>query len=134
MVQINEDNSIYATRGDSWRIELDIDADGWSWGINPGDIFRFTVMQKNNVSEIFLQKDFEYDGDAEPRSVSVSLDFYGDETKIGEAISKPKDYWYEIEHLEKQGDETVVSVHTLIGYDEDGAKVLKLFPEAEYGA
>lgn len=47
----------------------------------------------------------------------------GDETKIGEYISKPKEYWYEIE----LNPETYPQ--TIIGYDEDGPKVLILYPE-----
>jgi hypothetical protein len=52
--------------------------------------------------------------------------FLGEEdTKIGEVISKPKDYWYEVELNPFDHPQTI------IGYDEDGAKVFKLFPEGD---
>jgi ribose 5-phosphate isomerase RpiB len=53
--------------------------------------------------------------------VEIYLD--RDDTKIGEVISKPKDYWYSV----TLNDDTVPQ--TIIGYDDDGAKVFKLFPE-----
>ena len=45
------------------------------------------------------------------------------DTKIGEIINKPVDYWYEIE---LNPDTTP---QTLIGYDDDGPKIFRLFPE-----
>jgi hypothetical protein len=68
-----------------------------------------------------LQKDFLVPEATEKVEVFLSKN----ETKIGEVISKPTDYWYEIE-LNPDTDP-----QTIIGYDEDGAKVFKLFPEGE---
>ena len=48
-----------------------------------------------------------------------------EDTKIGEVISKPKDYWYEVELNPDEEPQTI------IGYDEDGAKIFKLFPEGD---
>ena len=53
----------------------------------------------------------------------VEIFLHGAETKFGEVINKPVDYWYEVE----LNPET--KPQTIIGYDEDGAKVFKLFPE-----
>ena len=47
------------------------------------------------------------------------------ETKFGELIHKPKDYWYEVEL------NPMTTPQTVIGYDEDGAKVFRLFPEGK---
>ena len=47
----------------------------------------------------------------------------GEDTKIGQVINKPIDYWYEIE-LNPE-----INPQTVIGYDNDGAKIFKLFPE-----
>ena len=45
---------------------------------------------------------------------------WGDDMKIGEMLNKQVEYWYEIE---LNNDETI------IGYDDDGAKKLILYPE-----
>jgi hypothetical protein len=45
--------------------------------------------------------------------------------KIGDVISKHKDYWYEV----VLNDDTLPQ--TIIGYDEDGAKLFRLFPEGD---
>ena len=45
------------------------------------------------------------------------------DTRIGDVISKPVDYWYEVTL------NPYTNPQTFIGYDEDGAKVFKLFPE-----
>ena len=57
----------------------------------------------------------------ESQKVDLFLD--KEDTSIGELIHKPKDYWYEIElnpDTEPQ---------TLVGYDDEGAKIFRLFPE-----
>ena len=67
-----------------------------------------------------MQKDFPVTEVTE--KVFIYLD--EEDTKIGEIISKHKDYWYEI----VLNPDTVPQ--TIIGYDEDGAKVFRLFPES----
>lgn len=51
---------------------------------------------------------------------SVEITCTKEEMTIGELINKPVEYWYEIE---------LNNEHTVIGYDENGAKILLLFPE-----
>ena len=63
-----------------------------------------------------LQKEFIPD----VGSTILDIDIPGSEMKIGEMANKPIEYWYEIE---LNDDETI------IGYDEDGAKKLILYPE-----
>ena len=58
-------------------------------------------------------------------SESVEIFLSKEDTKIGDVISKPKDYWYEV----VVNDDT--KPQTIIGYDDDGAKVFKLFPEGK---
>jgi len=50
-----------------------------------------------------------------------------DETRIGDYINKPVTYWYEIE-LNPNNNST-----TIIGYDDDGPKQFKLYPEGKNG-
>jgi hypothetical protein len=56
-------------------------------------------------------------------STKVSISLLSADTKIGEYINKPTDYWYEIELNPDTAPQTIV------GYDEDGAKVFRLYPE-----
>jgi hypothetical protein len=66
-----------------------------------------------------IKKDVEV---KEPTSaVEVVLD--REDTKVGEIISKPTDYWYEVELNPETHPQTIV------GYDDNGAKVFKLYPE-----
>lgn len=138
MVKINDDNSISATRGDTWKIPLTITAENWLIGFTNDDIIRFTVYEKGDVSNIVLQKEFTYSGDdlgynneENNFEVGIVMEFASDETKIGDVINKPKDYCYEIEHLHLYDGEPT-EVTTIIGYDDDGEKILTLLPEANY--
>ena len=85
----------------------------------PGDLIRIKVFKKKNCAEVVLEKDFPVTAATQKVQVYLSEE----DTKIGKVISKPTDYWYEVE-LNPLSDP-----QTIIGYDEDGAKVFKLFPE-----
>lgn len=121
MFVLNDDMSIYVTRGDIVFFELQIDDDGKNYKFQPGDVVRIKVYGKKDAENVVLQKDFPV------TEVTESVDIYltKEDTKIGEVISKPKDYWYEIELNPFDDPQTV------IGYDEDGPRVFKLFPEGD---
>lgn len=121
MLQINADNSIYLTRGDAISFSVTADVDGEPYIFTLDDIVRISVYAKKNCTDVVLRKDFTVDANSE------SVDIYLDEreTRIGEAISKPTDYWYEVELNPGTNPQTI------IGYDEDGPKVFKLFPESD---
>lgn len=121
MFVINEDNSIYATRGDIVFFSVSAEDGGVDQFFHPGDVVRIKVYGKKDAETVVLQKDFPVT-DLTTR-VQIFLD--REDTKIGEVISKPKDYWYEV----VLNDDT--NPQTIIGYDEDGAKVFKLFPEGD---
>ena len=121
MFYIDEDLTIHITRGDAavFRFSAVTDEEDTPYRFVDGDVVRFKVFGKKNCEETVLVKDFkiyEYQFD-----VDIELD--SDDTKFGEYISKPTDYWYEIE----LNPDTYAQ--TIIGYDENGAKVLKLYPE-----
>ena len=124
MFKINEDLSIYVTRGDIMTIGVSAGDSGKLYVFQPGDVLRFKVFEKGKAANVALQKDFYVNEETE----TVEIFFTNEETKIGDVISKPTDYWYEVE-LNPDGN-----TQTIIGYDEDGAKIFKLFPEGgEYG-
>lgn len=119
MFIINEDLSIYLTRGDAAVFSVGANIGGEAYTFKVGDVIRFKVFEKKNCEEVVLKKDTTVV--AETNLVEIALD--SDETKFGDVISKPTDFWYEVE-LNPEG-----YAQTIIGYDENGAKVLKLYPE-----
>lgn len=120
MFVINEDKSIYITRGDVAFFSIEAKTDtGEKYKFMPGDVVRFKVCERKACENVVLSKDFGIETEAE----EVSIYLEEKDTKFGEVISKPVEYWYEVE-LNPYTDP-----QTILGYDEDGAKVFKLFPE-----
>ena len=121
MFVVNDDLSIYVTRGDEAFFSVSADDNGEPFVFRAGDVVRFKVFGKKDAENVVLQKDFAVTDDA----VSVEVTLSGKDTRIGDTISKPVDYWYEVEVNPDTNPQTI------IGYDEDGAKVFRLFPEGK---
>lgn len=121
MFKINDDLSIYATRGDTITLAVAAEAEGVPHKFKAGDVVRIKIYEKKGCHNVVLQKDFPVREETE----TVDILLKGTDTKIGGIISKPVDYWYEIEVNPDTDPQTI------IGYDEDGAKVFKLFPEGK---
>lgn len=119
MFVVNEDLSIECTRGDAAVLSVCANLKGESHIFSVGDVLRFSVFGKKDCSEVVLQKDVEVTEETE----MVEIQLESKDTRIGEVISKPVDYWYEVE----LNPETYPQ--TIIGYDSNGAKVFKLYPE-----
>jgi hypothetical protein len=119
MFRVNDDLSIYATRGDTGGFKVEATFCGVPYTFSSGDVVRFKAFGKKNCANVVLQKDVTVEED----TTQVAVFLHGDETKIGEVINKPVDYWYEVELNPETNPQTI------IGYDEDGAKIFKLFPE-----
>ena len=119
MFKVNNDLSIYVTRGDQIELGVCADFNGAAYKFKSGDIVRIKVFEKKGCDCVVLQQDFSAVAGEEIVYVTLT----GEDTKIGEFISKPKDYWYEIELNPDTNPQTIV------GYDEDGAKVFRLYPE-----
>ena len=119
MFVINEDKSIYLTRGDIANISVSANAEDGQYTFRTGDVVRFKVFKRKDCTEVVLTKDVVVE--AETTEVTVALD--KDDTKIGDIINKPTSYWYEGELNPDTRPQT------LIGYDDEGEKILRLFPE-----
>lgn len=140
MFKIDEDMTIHITRGDAARFEFSAAAEGGSQNDNEddgqidsegsadsvylyqfqaGDVIRFKVTERKGCDQVVLSKDFL----VESPTYKVNISLNREDTKIGEMISKPKDYWYEIELNPDTHPQTI------IGYDENGPKVFRLYPE-----
>lgn len=119
MFRIDEDMVIHITRGDAASFEVSADTSDGKYVFAAGDVVRFKVFEKKGCDNVVLQKDINAVEGAQ--ALTITLD--KEDTKFGEFISKPVDYWYECElNPESQPQ-------TFIGYDENGAKVFKLYPE-----
>ena len=121
MFTIESDGTISVTRGDVlyFGVSAKDRESEEKYIFQPGDIVRMSVCVKNECDSIVAQKDFIVTTPCE----EVEIYLGKEDTKIGEIISKPTDYWYEI----VLNPDT--KPQTIIGYDEDGAKIFKLYPE-----
>ena len=120
MFVVNADKSIFVTRGDVGAINFSARvSETERFTFEPGDIIRFKVFKKKQHEAVMLQKDIHIDAVVSETTIELT----SSDTKLGEIINKPTDYWYEIE----LNPET--APQTLIGYDEDGPKIFRLFPE-----
>lgn len=121
MFSLNDDKSIHATRGDIVFFSVSAEDDGKPYKFQAGDVVRIKVYGKKDAENVVLQKDFPVFENTE----QVEIFLNKEDTKIGEVISKPKDYWYEVELNPETNPQTI------IGYDEDGPKVFRLLPEGD---
>lgn len=121
MFTVNDDLSIYVTRGDVLFFSVGaVDKQtGTPYVFKNGDVVRVKVYGKKAVEDVYLQKDFPVLEEKEKVEIYLSKE----DTKIGDYINSPKEYWYDIE-LNPETDP-----QTLIGYTEDGAAVFRLYPE-----
>ena len=118
MFEIKEDLSINITRGDAAELSFGANIGATSYEFKIGDVVRFRVFVKKDCEEVVLQKDVEITTPTSEAKISLT----GQDTEIGKVISKPVEYWYDV----KLNPETYPQ--TIIGYDDNGAKVFKLFP------
>lgn len=122
MFTINADQSIHLTRGDTIVIEVSATmSENEPYIFQVGDVVRFKVFEKGKCDSVVLAKDVEVENETQ----TVDIRLASEETKIGELIHKPKDYWYEVELNPENAPQTI------IGYDVKGPKVFRLFPEGD---
>ena len=120
MFVINPDQSIYLTRGDIAAIEVSAKVDESDFYLfKSGDIVRLNVCEKGRLDVVVLTKEVVVEH--ETTIVTINLD--RNDTKIGETINKPRDYWYEVELNPDTYPQTIV------GYDRNGPKIFRIYPE-----
>jgi hypothetical protein len=119
MFKIDTNKNIYLTRGDVATIFVTAkNGNGSDYTFKNGDVLRLNVFKKADAHTMVLKKDVL----VEEETLTVSIALTSQDTKIGELISKPIDYWYEI----VLNPET--APQTIIGYLENPT-VFKLLPE-----
>lgn len=119
MFVISEDLTINITRGDAAVISVTGSISDADYEFKVGDVVRLKVFAKKDCDNVVLKKDTVVTAP----TLAVEVELTKEDTKIGEVISKPVEYWYEVELNPDTKPQTI------IGYDDDGAKVFKLFPE-----
>lgn len=119
MFKINDDLSIYLTRGDAVVFDVQAKQGDGLYQFEAGDKVVFKVSEAKNTVDAILAVDGQRINDNTMQFKLESSDTILDTAQI----NKPVDFWYEISLI------TATGTQTLIGYDEDGAKVLRLFPE-----
>ena len=122
MFTINDDLSIHLTRGDVISIEIRATtSENEDYMFQAGDVVRFKVFEKNRCDNVVLEKDVSVVSE----TTTVDINLTTENTRIGDLINKPKDYWYEVE----VNPET--TPQTIIGYDANGPKIFRLYPEGD---
>lgn len=122
MLRIDSNNNIEITRGNILPLRISaINKDETDYIFQEGDIVRFSIYKNKDCSSVELRKDFI----PKVGNTYIDIDITAEETKIGDLISKPVKYCYEVE-INPNTDHT----QTIIGYDNNGAKYLTLFPES----
>ena len=121
MFVINEDRSIHVTRGDIVFFDVSATYNGAPYTFVVGDVLRMRVFEKKACNCVVLVKDFPVTEETQ----TVTIHLTANETKLGGVLSKPVDYWYEIELNPDTNPQTI------IGYNDDGAAIFKLFPEGK---
>ena len=121
MFKIDDESTIHITRGDAGCICVFAeDEKGQDYIFQPNEKVRFKVTEKKNTSNVVLEKTVTIT----KVTTSVNIILEKADTKIGDFINKPTNYWYEIELNPDSND-----VQTILGYDEDGPKIFTLYPE-----
>ena len=120
MFVIDNDQTIHITRGDIGTIEVSAyKSEDDVYIFQPGDVVRLRVFARKNHENVILTKDIYVDSECE----TVNISLLKSDTKMGGIINKPTDYWYEVELNPDTYPQTIV------GYDRDGPKIFRIYPE-----
>lgn len=108
------------TRGDAAIFEIQaLNIDGSNYTFKVNDVIRFKVFKRRDCGCVEIKKEVT----VMVETTKVEIELTKDDTKIGDIINKPVNYWYEVE----LNPETFPQ--TIIGYDSDGEKIFRLYPE-----
>ena len=135
MIKIGEDlTTIHLTRGDSTNEEYNnlsfkapyinaLTGDEEDYIFTPNDKICFTVFEKKGYtkSEILKKEYTLTDLGYVENTTTPELRLTAEDTKKFPLTNKPVTYWYDL---------VLNETNTIIGYDEDGAKKIIVYPEA----
>ena len=123
MFKIDEDGTtLKVTRGQSGTITFGaLTPEGEPYTFLAGDVVRLNVTKAGKENMVVMSVDSIVEENTEEVSISIT----SFDSKIGNAINKPTEYWYDIE---LNPDSSIAQM--LLGYDDDGPKIFKLYPES----
>ena len=109
---------ISVTRGDTCSIPIKIRiGEEQYYTFKIGDIVSFSIYDRKGYDkDPYLLKEINVEEETEVVYINLSTI----DTRFGDVINKPKEYWYEIELNNNQ---------TVLGYDDKGPKIFMLYPE-----
>lgn len=133
MISVDEENTIYLTRGDATQENFNRLAFQFPifniqtqqeelYQFQPTDKITFVVMEKKGYTkEEILRKEYTISdlGYVSPTN-TPELPLTAEDTKVFELTAKKKTYWYDL----VLNDEV-----TMLGMDDEGAKKIIIFPE-----
>lgn len=120
MFKVKKDLSIHITRGDIGLLEITAkNEDGSDYTFKVDDVIRLGIFEKKKFNSIKKQKDIT----VQEETTTVQIPLNKEDTTIGDIINTPVDYWYEVQLNPETNPQTI------IGYDENGAKIFRLYPE-----
>lgn len=118
----SDEKMIMINRGDSTTISFTAkNQDGTTHTFVTGNYVIFRVTEARKEKETVLEKKILIEDD----TTTVLIPLMSTDTKIGDYINSPKDYWYEISE-ESAGGQAM----TGLGFNDEGAKIFRLYPEA----
>lgn len=123
MFIIDEDGTtLKVTRGQSGSITFGaLTPEGEPYTFVAGDVIRLNVTKEGKENMVVMSVDTIVEEDTEEVTISIT----SFDSKIGTVINKPTDYWYDIE---LNPDSSIAQM--LLGYDDEGPKIFKLYPES----
>ena len=121
MFRINSSTKqININRGDVGNIKVTATyEDGTAYTFQVNDVVRLGIFTSGNYDDVILEKDVT----VQSQTPYVIIPLTSANTTIGEIINNPVPYYYEIQ----LNPDT--NPHTLVGHDENGAKIFMLYPE-----
>ena len=123
MFIIDEDGTtLKVTRGQSGTITFGaLTPEGEPYTFQVGDVLRLNVTKVNKENSVVMSVDTIIQEETTEATISIT----SFDSKIGTVINKPTDYWYDIE---LNPDSAIAQI--LLGYDDEGPKIFKLYPES----
>jgi len=115
MIKFDEDGTtLLVTRGDKGSVIVKL-KEGCIFKVGQ-EVSLVVVKRRGYTEKPVLEKSVI----VQEESNIVQIPLSGEDTKIGEYINMPVEYWY---NIVVDGDQTI------FGSDEDGEKIFRLFPE-----
>lgn len=115
-MQITNNNTIKINRGNSLSLDISIDNAGEDYIYKEGDVVGIAIYNANSLNNPPVISKFV---NAIAGDTVTNITLTDEEMKLGQPQNYPINYWYEI----------TLNSETVLGFDEDGAKILVLYPE-----